>query len=232
IDYSREVEAVAKFSHGKACLFWYYVHCFVECYGWHESQDMFFIVMEYLQHGGLQKYLNQLFPEPQVKNIASQLVEGLGYMHDNGVTHRDLKPANILVCQPGRDWWIKIADFGITKRAEQDSTALRTLIGTEGYLAPDVIGFIVDQSSQSSNYTSVIDIWALGELLFRMLSNRAAFLTRQDLFGYVVHGNAFPVSVLTELGASQDCCEFVANSMIANPKNRFTAKGASAHSWV
>lgn len=49
--------------------------------------------MEYLQHGDLQKYLNRSFPEVQVKDIASQLVEGLGYMHDNGFTHRDLKPA-------------------------------------------------------------------------------------------------------------------------------------------
>lgn len=54
---------------------------------------MVFIAMEYLQHGDLQKYLNRSFPEAQVKDIASQLVEGLGYMHDNGFTHRDLKPA-------------------------------------------------------------------------------------------------------------------------------------------
>lgn len=54
---------------------------------------MVFIAMEYLRHGDLQKYLNRSFPETQVKDITSQLVEGLGYMHDNGFTHRDLKPA-------------------------------------------------------------------------------------------------------------------------------------------
>ncbi|KAF7544868.1 hypothetical protein G7Z17_g9615 [Cylindrodendrum hubeiense] len=228
IDYSRELEAVAKFSHEK------YVHCFVECYGWYESEHMVFIAMEYLQHGDLQKYLNRPFPEAQVKDIAAQLVEGLGYMHDNGFTHRDLKPANILVCQPDPDWWVKIADFGITKRAEQENTVLRTMIGTEGYLAPEVIGFIVSQSSTSSDsfYTSAVDVWALGELLFRMVSKRSAFLTRQDLFGYVVRGQAFPVSELTAVGASQDCCEFVAKSMMADPGHRLTAREASAHPWV
>ncbi|KAH7022221.1 kinase-like domain-containing protein [Ilyonectria destructans] len=227
IDYSRELEAVAKFSHEK------YVHCFVECSGWYESANMVFIAMEYLQHGDLQKYLNRSFPEAQVKDIASQLVEGLGYMHDNGFTHRDLKPANILVCQPDPGWWVKIADFGITKRAEQESTVLRTMIGTEGYLAPEVIGFIASQSSTpDSFYTSAVDVWALGELLFRMISKRPVFLTKQELFGYVVRGHAFPASVLTEAGASQDCCEFVTKSMLADPSHRLTAREASAHPWV
>ncbi|KAH7125957.1 kinase-like domain-containing protein [Dactylonectria macrodidyma] len=170
-----------------------------------ESNLRIFIAMEYLQYGDLQKYMDHPFPESQVKDVASQLLEGLGYMHDNGFTHGDLKPA-----------WVKIADFGITKRAEQDSTALRTFIGTQGYLAPEVIGFIVGQSSQSSNYTSAIDIRALGELLFRMLSNRPR--------------------VSIEARLVQLCCPQARIPCVdigrAVPKSRFTSKGASAHPWI
>lgn len=57
-------------------------------------------------------------------------------------------------------------------------------------------------------------------------------LTKQELFGYVVRGHAFPVSALAEVGASEDCCEFVTKSMLADPSRRLTARGASAHPWV
>jgi len=53
---------------------------------------MFFIAMEYFEHGDLQNYLDQPFSEAHAKEITSQLVEGLGYMHENGFAHRDLKP--------------------------------------------------------------------------------------------------------------------------------------------
>ena len=48
--------------------------------------------MEYLEHGDLQKHLTGPLPEVEAKEISSQLVEGLVFMHDNGFAHRDLKP--------------------------------------------------------------------------------------------------------------------------------------------
>lgn len=56
--------------------------------------------MEYVSHGDLQKHLACPFPESQAQDIASQLVEGLEYMHDNGFAHRDLKPAVSTPCSP------------------------------------------------------------------------------------------------------------------------------------
>ncbi|KAF7545871.1 hypothetical protein G7Z17_g8853 [Cylindrodendrum hubeiense] len=229
VDYSRELEAMTKFSHEK------YVDCFVRCYGWYMSENLVFIAMEHLEHGDLQKYLHQPFPEDQVKEIASQLTEGLVHMHENGFAHRDLKPANILVHKPGPNWWVKIGDFGISKRAEEEKTALRTLIGTEGYLAPEIIGFVFTQDpseSQVFSYTFAVDMWALGELTFRMIAQRPAFPNRQDLFNCVVRGHPFPLSVLEAFGASLDCRDFIKKSMIADPGNRLTAYDASIHPWL
>lgn len=48
--------------------------------------------MEYFENGDLQKYLTQPLPETEAKTIASQVLEGLKFMHDNGFVHRDLKP--------------------------------------------------------------------------------------------------------------------------------------------
>ncbi|KAH7124522.1 kinase-like domain-containing protein [Dactylonectria macrodidyma] len=230
VPYLRELEAMAKFSHER------YVHCFVECYGWYESENMVFIAMEYIKYGDLQNYLHQPFPEPRAKVIASQLVEGLGYMHENGFAHRDLKPKNILVYQPGPDWWVKIGDLGISKRAEQGVTAFRTGIGTEGYVAPEVIGFVPDKSSSSSSdafsYTPAVDMWALGELLFRIIAKRPVFPNRLDLFNHVVNKHPFPVPALKATGASQDCCNFVTECMAVYPKCRLKASEAAAHPWV
>jgi serine/threonine protein kinase len=103
IDYKRELEATAKFSHDRVRYAYrssasqltpiQYVHCFVKSFGWYESEEAVFISMEYLEHGDLQKQLDQPLPEIEAKEIASQIVEGLGFMHENDFVHRDLKPA-------------------------------------------------------------------------------------------------------------------------------------------
>ncbi|KAM0346563.1 hypothetical protein ACHAPY_011614 [Fusarium culmorum] len=189
--------------------------------------------MEYIEHGDLQNYLNEPFSETHVKIIISQLAEGLEFMHMNGFAHRDLKPKNILVYQPGPDWWVKIGDFGISKRAE--GTALRTIIGTEGYIAPEVMGFIPDQSSSLSNafsYSFAVDIWALGELLFRMIARRPVFPNQSDLFYYVVNRNPFPIAILKVTGASQDCCNAVTECMAVDPKHRLKASEIKMHPWM
>ncbi|KAH7000892.1 kinase-like domain-containing protein [Ilyonectria destructans] len=229
VSYSRELEAMAKFSHKR------YAHCFVECYGWYESENMVFIAMEYIEYGDLQNYLNQPFSEAHAKVIASQLVEGLGYMHENGFAHRDLKPKNILVYQPGPDWWVKIGDLGISKRAEEKGTELRTKIGTEGYFAPEVLGFVPDWSSSSSeafSYTFAVDMWALGEVLFRMIAQRPVFPNRPGLANHVFKKHPFPVPTLKAAGASEDCCNFVTECMAADPNCRLKASEAAAHRWM
>jgi len=86
VDYLMELEAIAKFSHAA------YAHCFVRSGGWFEIGDSIFIVMEYLPYGDLQACLNTALPEREARQICRQVLEGLGYMHDNGFVHRDLKP--------------------------------------------------------------------------------------------------------------------------------------------
>lgn len=70
-----------------------YERCFVRSSGWYENDISIFIAMEYFPHGNLQRYLSSLIPEIETQQIASQILEGLSFMHDNGFAHRDLKPA-------------------------------------------------------------------------------------------------------------------------------------------
>jgi serine/threonine protein kinase len=78
--------------------------------------------MEYFKHGDLQQYMDKPLPETQTRIIIVQLLEGLKVMHGNGFTHRDLKPKDIFVVEKEPYFWVKIGDFGITKRTSNDQT--------------------------------------------------------------------------------------------------------------
>ena len=94
----------------------------MESYGWFESRDHVFITMEYFEHGDLQAYLDSVgtMSEEDARHISYQILEGICKMHDNGFAHRDIKPSNILIRRTKdheEGWWVKIGDFGVSKRA-------------------------------------------------------------------------------------------------------------------
>ncbi|VUC30281.1 unnamed protein product [Clonostachys rosea] len=170
LDYIRELEAIAKFSHRR------YSHCFVRSEGWFELDDAVFITMEYLEHGDLQKYLTRPFSEAEAAPIVAQVLEGLQFMHSSGFVHRDLKPGNIMVVEKGPSWYVKIADFGISKRRQQGVTTLHTMQrGTLGFAAPEVLGMDNDTESPVTSYDFSVDLWSLGAVTFYLVTNMMAF---------------------------------------------------------
>jgi WD40 repeat protein/tRNA A-37 threonylcarbamoyl transferase component Bud32 len=133
------------------------------------------IVMEYVDSGNLRQKLAGL-PQPAVQT--AQLVETLArtvaYAHDQGIVHRDLKPTNILLTSDGLP---KIADFGLARspRVGPDGKALAPGIpgpigNNPSYLAPEQIwGTAPDDAA-------AVDIYALGAILYEMLTGRPPFL--------------------------------------------------------
>src|SRR5687767_10910865 len=108
--------------------------------------------------------------------IASAIAEGLAAAHDRGIVHRDLKPENVFITTEGR---VKILDFGLAKLvadggAQNDDTAewgsastSGVVVGTAGYMAPEQVrGQTIDARA---------DIFALGVILYEMLSGARAF---------------------------------------------------------
>lgn len=65
----------------------------MKSFGWYNDADSIFIAMEYLRYGDLHHFLGTPLPEREGQQIVYQIVEGLGFMHENGFAHRDLKPA-------------------------------------------------------------------------------------------------------------------------------------------
>ena len=152
-DCTRELKALAEFSKTK-----YRQHgFFVEFFGWWELQDVMFLAMEYLPLGDLSRHMNREFEEIEVQEITEQILQGIFTMHEQDFAHRDLKSSNILVVQQSPSWWVKIGDFGITKRIEGD-TELRTFTGTQDYQAPEFFGYVDTDDDEALRYTFAVDL--------------------------------------------------------------------------
>ncbi|KAJ5425069.1 hypothetical protein N7465_000139 [Penicillium sp. CMV-2018d] len=207
-----------------------YERCFVKSFGWYQTEASLFIAMEYLELGDLQDYVlaqSQPLPEFEAQRIMSQILEGLDLMHENGYAHRDLKPNNILLrsCPPN-DWWVKIADFGISKRIEDGLGKSTTMKGTFGYIAPELFGF----TPKGTPYA--VDIWAAGEIMFQILTKQPTFKHPGLVFNYIQTPNIFPSNQLLANEVSQPGVEFVLSLMHPTPAGRISAKDALQHSWI
>src|SRR5688572_28483278 len=135
-----------------------------------------FVVFELLEGETLrERAAGELSPR-QAVDYACQIARGLAAAHDKGVTHRDLKPDNVFVTRDGQ---VKILDFGLARLAEapvasmlsaaptREQTSPGTVLGTTGYMAPEQVrGLPADHRA---------DIFALGVLLYEMLTGQRAF---------------------------------------------------------
>src|SRR5262249_18710981 len=135
-----------------------------------------YFVMEFLDGKPLSKYIKGKGPLPfgEITDIFGQICRALQAAHDRGIIHRDLKPDNIyLVLEEGAPPFVKVLDFGIAKLAGsgpegQHLTRTGAIFGTPAYMSPEQCegAKAVDQRS---------DIYALGIILFEMITGRTPF---------------------------------------------------------
>jgi len=98
-------------------------------------------------------------PPSDASRIALQIADGLAAAHARSITHRDLKPANVLLTRSGS---VKLLDFGVAKIAGVDQTRIGQVLGTVEYMAPE--------QRQSGSADPPVDVWALGIVLYEMLT--------------------------------------------------------------
>ena len=132
-----------------------------------QSQEMNYIVMEYVEGTDLKDYVRQrgaLHPIEAVR-IMMQIVSAIAAAHQNRIIHRDIKPQNILIDREGN---VKITDFGIAVALSDTSlTQTNTLLGSVHYLSPE--------QARGGMATIQTDIYALGIVLYELLTGRVPF---------------------------------------------------------
>jgi tetratricopeptide (TPR) repeat protein/TolB-like protein len=109
-------------------------------------------------------------PVRDALGIAGQIAQGLGAAHRAGIVHRDLKPSNIVLCRDGK---LKLVDFGTARVSDMTLTRTRGLLGTAPYMAPEQV--------RGEPAGARADLWALGVLLYEMLTGRRPFEGEHEL---------------------------------------------------
>lgn len=180
-----------------------------------------FLLMEYVSRNSLQDYLNNQptgsFSEAKTVGFYIQLVKAVAYLHSNNVVHRDLKLQNILVDKRNN---LRLIDFGFAVRVEQDSL-LRVYCGTPSYMSPEIV-------SRTPYEGKASDIWALGCLLFKMVTGTFPFkgASEEDLFSSIISGS-YEVSK----PISPSLKNLLSRMLCVQPSMRISAKDILDHAW-
>ncbi|KAH0389234.1 hypothetical protein KCU92_g136, partial [Aureobasidium melanogenum] len=148
----------------------------------------------------------------------TQVLNGLLYLHEQGVIHRDIKGANILTTKEGL---VKLADFGVATRKD---TGLHesSVVGTPYWMAPEVI--------ELSGATTASDIWSLGCTVIELLDGRPPYHKLQPMPALfrIVNDDHPPLPE----GASPAVRDFLMQCFQKDPNLRVTAKKLLKHPWI
>ncbi|KAG8391099.1 hypothetical protein BUALT_Bualt01G0152600 [Buddleja alternifolia] len=216
-----------------------------------DGREQVYIVMEYLETD-LKRYINNLKKEKslgisEVKSLMKQLLEGVKFLHENGVMHRDLKPSNLLMNIRGDQ--LKICDFGLSREFGSKSGSYTPGVGTRWYRAPELL------IHGANKYSSAVDMWSVGcimaelvlkEVLFKGGSEIDQLSKIHKILGAPNHDVASSSSqlnllrqmilgdtscrrapgLLTELGF-----DLLSKLLAYDPNKRITAEDALRHGW-
>jgi hypothetical protein len=154
----REAEAAAHLRHPHIVA----VHEVGQCDGQH------FFSMDFVEGRSLSATLNgQPLNAQRAARYLEAIAAAVAHAHDRGIIHRDLKPSNVLIDAADQP---HITDFGLAKRVADEShlTATGQVLGTPSYMAPE-------QALGRREATTAIDVYALGAILYEMLTGRPPF---------------------------------------------------------
>ncbi|GMJ08738.1 mitogen-activated protein kinase kinase kinase 5 [Hibiscus trionum] len=143
----------------------------VQYYGSEIVEDKFYIYLEYVHPGSINKYVRDHYgaiTESVIRNFTRHILSGLAYLHSTKTIHRDIKGANLLVDASGV---VKLADFGMSKHLTGQRANL-SLKGSPYWMAPELLQAVM-QKDNRSELALAVDIWSLGCTIIEMYTGKA-----------------------------------------------------------
>ncbi|XP_029980113.1 myosin light chain kinase, smooth muscle-like isoform X2 [Sphaeramia orbicularis] len=145
----------------------------VQCIDAFEGKSDIVMVLEMISGGELfERIIDEDFEltEREVIKYMLQIIDGVAFIHKQGIVHLDLKPENIM-CVNKTGSKIKLIDFGLARRLENAGT-LKVLFGTPEFVAPEVINY------EAISYPT--DMWSIGVICYILLSGLSPFMGDND----------------------------------------------------
>ena len=154
-----------------------------------------------------------------------QILTAVSYMHERGIVHRDIKPENILFETTDEDSPVKIIDFGLSQRHNENvDRPMSSIVGTPYYIAPEVLRKRYDRSC---------DLWSVGVIAYILLSGYPPFngTTNGETHESVLRGRyEFHAEDWKDIGP--EAMDFVRRLLQMDPRRRMTAQQALIHPWM
>ena len=137
----------------------------VNIYDVGNADDMYFIVMEYVEGITLKTYIEKKgqLSFKEAESIAIQVARGIEAAHNKNIIHRDIKPQNIIISTEGK---VKVTDFGIAKAASTN-TISSDVMGSVHYVSPE--------QARNGYVDARSDIYSLGIVMYEMITGRVPF---------------------------------------------------------
>ncbi|AQK46872.1 MAP3K epsilon protein kinase 1 [Zea mays] len=181
------------------------------------------IILEYVENGSLANIIkpNKFGPIPEslVALYIAQVLEGLVYLHEQGVIHRDIKGANILSTKEGL---VKLADFGVATKLTEADINTHSVVGTPYWMAPEVI--------EMSGVCAASDIWSVGCTVIELLTCAPPYYDLQPMPALfrIVQDVHPPIPE----GLSPEVTDFLQQCFQKDAMQRPDAKALLMHTWL
>lgn len=174
--FEREARAIAQLDHPHI----------VSVYRYGQVENLLYLAMKYIEGADLHAVLSsyeqdgQFMAFDEVTRLIREIGSALDYAHSQGVVHRDIKPSNVMLDDQGRAY---ITDFGLALLADVGTRG--EILGSPHYIAPE-------QAVSSAGAVPQSDLYALGVILFRMVTGQLPFTDDDVLELLMLHMTAVP----------------------------------------
>ena len=214
----REIEITRKLNHENI----------IKCYDVYEDRNYIHSVFDIVEGGDLFEYIlsndEHRLNEQRAAQLFSQMCDALHYLNQIGIIHRDIKLENFLIMQEDSSLKVKLIDFGFAIEIRENEK-IKEKLGSINYMAPEIL--------LDMEYDNKVDMWAIGVVLYNMLSGKQPFSGEdEDTIVNKVINEEINFSYNCWNSISYDCKNLISALLSKNPSDRPDPFSAKNHTYL